>query len=137
MCEADAKAGDRAAENERTKHAGAAHAARLLLRRMKDSSLSPDQCRAMRASISWTRGELSWAADVPLWFLRSRMEKRPPPSSRARNSQRDALEAAGVGFLFEIEDGRSKPASLTHSLPENEEGSTPPDELLRQLLEPA
>jgi len=28
MCEADAKAGDRAAENERTKHAGAAHAAR-------------------------------------------------------------------------------------------------------------
>ena len=50
---------------------------------------------------------------------------------------RDALEAAGVGFPFEIEDGQSKPASLTHSPPENEEGSTPPDELLRQLLEPA
>jgi hypothetical protein len=31
--------------------------------------MSPDECRAAREHLNWTRDELSRAADVPLWFL--------------------------------------------------------------------
>ena len=31
--------------------------------------ISPDECRAAREHLNWSRDELSRAADVPLWFL--------------------------------------------------------------------
>ena len=32
-------------------------------------SMTPDQCRAARERLNWTRDELGKAADVPLWFV--------------------------------------------------------------------
>jgi hypothetical protein len=46
---------------------------------------------------------------------------------------RDAFEAAGVGFSFEIEGGQSKPAGVTFAPRESGERSPSPDDLLRQL----
>jgi hypothetical protein len=31
--------------------------------------MTPDQCRAARERLNWTRDELRKAADVPLWFV--------------------------------------------------------------------
>ena len=54
-----------------------------------------------------------------------------PESTISTISPRSAV--ASVEDQFEVEDGPSKPASVTHSPPEDEEGSTRPDDLLRQL----
>ena len=62
--------------------------------------------------LSWTRRELSEATDVPLWFIA-------------------AFEAFGIGFQFEIEDGKARPAGVTYAPPDS--SSPSPDELLRQL----
>ena len=48
-------------------------------------------------------------------------------------AMRDAFEAAGVGFPFEVQDGQSRPAGVIHSSPESGEGSPSPSDLLRQL----
>jgi hypothetical protein len=31
--------------------------------------MTPDECRAARERLNWTRDELRKAADVPLWFI--------------------------------------------------------------------
>ena len=71
--------------------------------------MSPDQCRAARERINWTRHELSQAADVLLWFIAAFEDGKETAAFLAgyELSMRDAFEAAGVGFLFEIDGGEA------------------------------
>ena len=97
--------------------------------------MSPDQCRAGRERLNWTRRELSEATDVPLWFIAAFEDGKETFAFLAgyELAMRDAFEAFGIGFQFEIEDGKAKPAGVTYAPRESGEGSPSPDDLLRQL----
>jgi DNA-binding XRE family transcriptional regulator len=41
--------------------------------------MTPDQCRAARERLNWTRDELRKAADVPLWFIAAFEHGRETP----------------------------------------------------------
>ena len=41
--------------------------------------MTPDQCRAARERLNWTRDELRKAADVPLWFIAAFEDGRETP----------------------------------------------------------
>ncbi len=79
--------------------------------------MSPDQCRAARERLNWTRYELSKASDVPLWFVTGFENGHDSLAFLARHERamRHALKAVGIGFPFEIENGRIKPAGVTYT----------------------
>ena len=97
--------------------------------------MSPDQCRAAREHINWTRRELSEAADMPLWFIAAFEDGKETAAFLAgyELAMRDAFEAFGIGFQYEVEDGKTKPAGVTYAPPDSGAGSNSPDDLLRQL----
>ncbi len=76
--------------------------------------MSPDQCREARAILKWTRRELADAARVTLWVVAA-FEDGRDILPHYEIELRVALEAVGIGFPFEIEDGQFKPASVTYS----------------------
>ena len=63
-------------------------------------AMSPDQCRAARERLNWTRHQLSQAADVPLWFIAAFEDGKETAAFLAgyELAMRDAFEAAGVRF---------------------------------------
>ena len=79
--------------------------------------MSPDQCRAARDVLKWSRRELSVAAGVPLWFVAAFENGDDSLAFLAHYelAMRDAFEAVGIGFPFEIANGRVKPAGVTYS----------------------
>jgi len=72
--------------------------------------MSPDQCRAARERLNWTRRELSEATDVPLWFIAAFEDGKEMAAFLAgyELAMRDAFEAFGIGFQYEIEDGKAR-----------------------------
>jgi len=85
--------------------------------------MSPDQCRAARERLNWTRYELSQAADVPLWLLVAFEDGKETPAFLAgyEVDLRNALESVGIGFPLEILDGQVAPAGITYSPPDKSE----------------
>ena len=80
--------------------------------------MTGDQCRAARERLNWTRFELSTAADVPLWFIAAFEDRTAMAVDFLAHydlAMRAALEAVGIGFPFEIENGRAAPAGITYS----------------------
>jgi hypothetical protein len=97
--------------------------------------MSPEQCREARERLNWTRRQLSEATDVPLWFIAAFEDGKVTTAFLAgfELTMRDAFEAFGIGFQFEIEGGKAGPAGVTYTPPES--SSPSPDDLLRQLEE--
>jgi len=62
-------------------------------------SISPEQCKAARALIGWSRRDLAQASDVSDSALFSFEERRRSPHRRTVNDIRRALENAGVTFV--------------------------------------
>jgi transcriptional regulator with XRE-family HTH domain len=83
--------------------------------------VSPDQCREARDILKWTPSELAQAADVTPWVVAAFEEGREvlPPDEAAI---RAALEAVGISFSFEIANGRARPAGVTYSPRDRNEG---------------
>jgi hypothetical protein len=79
--------------------------------------VSPDQCREARAILKWTRHELAVTADVPLWFIAAYEDGKDTAAFLAHYeiAMRQALEAVGIGFVFEVENGEIKSAGVTYS----------------------
>jgi hypothetical protein len=84
--------------------------------------VSPDQCREARGLLGWSQGELADAADVPSWFVVA-FEDEDSPAFLAHYEIAlcEALEAAGIDFPVEIENGQFKPAGVTYSPRGNDE----------------
>ncbi|MGD0761976.1 MAG: hypothetical protein ABR929_02090 [Roseiarcus sp.] len=76
--------------------------------------VSPDQCREARAILKWTRRELADAARVTLWVVAA-FEDGREVLPFYEIEIRAALEAVGISFAFEIEDGQFKPAGVTYT----------------------
>jgi hypothetical protein len=80
--------------------------------------MSPEQCREARERLKWSRHDLAVAADVPLWFIAAFEEQNDTAAAFLAHyelAMRDALEAVGIGFPFEIANGRVAPAGVTYS----------------------
>ena len=79
--------------------------------------MSPEQCRAAREKLNWARHELAQAAGVPLWFIAAFEDRKDAPEFLASYEidMRRVLEEAGIGFPFEIANGRPQPAGVTYS----------------------
>jgi len=67
--------------------------------------MSPAQCRAARALISWSQSFLAEAADLGLSTIVDFELGRREVSEGARQAIRDALESAGIIFIDENGEG--------------------------------
>jgi hypothetical protein len=83
--------------------------------------VSPDQCRQARDVLKRTPRELAEAAAVTLWVVAAFEEGREV-SPTHEEAIRSALEAVGIGFPFEIADGRARPAGVNYSPRDRKEG---------------
>ena len=83
--------------------------------------VSPDQCRQARDILKWTPRELAEAAAVTPWVIAAFEEGREV-SPAHEEAIRSALEAVGIGFPFEIANGRARPAGVTYSPRDRKEG---------------
>jgi DNA-binding XRE family transcriptional regulator len=81
---------------------------------MLSRAMSPDQCRAARDILEWTRRELADAAGVTPWVVAA-FEDGREVLPFYEIEIRAALEVVGIGFPFEIEDGQFKPLGVTYS----------------------
>jgi DNA-binding transcriptional regulator YiaG len=63
--------------------------------------MSPEQCRAARGWLAWSRDELARQANVSLRTVAAfeRAEKTPQPNNLA--AMRRAVEAAGILLVFD------------------------------------
>jgi transcriptional regulator with XRE-family HTH domain len=83
--------------------------------------VSPYQCREARDILKWTPSELAEAAGVTPWIIAAFEEGREV-SPDHEEAIRSALEAVGIGFPFEIANGRARPAGVTYSPRDRKEG---------------
>jgi transcriptional regulator with XRE-family HTH domain len=79
--------------------------------------VTPDQCRAAREKLNWTRQELAKAAEVPLWFIAAFEDGKDTAEFLAgyEFDMRRVFEEVGIGFPFEIANGRIRGAGITYS----------------------
>ena len=79
--------------------------------------MSPEQCCEARDRLNWTRQELSKATEVPLWFIAAFEDGKETAAFLAHYelAMRDAFESVGIGFPFELSNGRITPAGITYS----------------------
>ena len=83
--------------------------------------MSPNQCRQARDILKWTPSELAQAADVTPCVVAAFEEGGEVlPTDEA--AIRAALEAIGISFSFEIANGRARPAGVTYSPRDRNEG---------------
>jgi len=70
--------------------------------------MTPEQCRAARDKLRWTRAELSDAARVPLWFIAAYEDGKDTAEFLAgfEVDMQRVFEEAGIGFPLEIAAGR-------------------------------
>lgn len=64
-------------------------------------SLSPDQCRAARALLDWSQGDLSSTSKVATKTLADFERGKRTPYDRTLADIRAALETAGIEFIPE------------------------------------
>jgi hypothetical protein len=83
--------------------------------------VSPNQCRQARDILKWTPSGLAGAADVAPEVI-SAFEEGREVSPGHEEAIRTALEAVGIGFPFEIANGRARPAGVTYSPRDRKEG---------------
>ena len=83
--------------------------------------MSPDQCRKARDILKWTASELAGSAGVTPWVV-SAFEEGREVSPAHQDLIRAALEAVGIGFPFEIANGRARSAGVTYSPRDRKEG---------------
>ena len=72
--------------------------------------LSPEQCRAARGWLGWSREELSRRARIGQSTLKDFESGKRAPMRNNLEALRSALEAAGIGLLF---DDGGQPRGIT------------------------
>lgn len=68
-------------------------------------TILPEQCRAGRALLNWSQGQLAEAAKVARATLAEFESGKRAPYPRTLDDIRSALEAAGVIFIDQNGDG--------------------------------
>jgi hypothetical protein len=77
--------------------------------------MTPAQCRAGRAWLSWSQKDLAKKARVGLYTVKDFEGDRRTPIEATHTAMRVALEREGIGFCFETEDGESYASGILFS----------------------
>jgi DNA-binding XRE family transcriptional regulator len=77
--------------------------------------MTPEQCRAARAWLSWSQDDLAKAAKVGLSTVKDFESGKRAPIEATRMAMRVVLEREGIGFSFANEGGVSRPCGITYS----------------------
>jgi DNA-binding XRE family transcriptional regulator len=80
--------------------------------------MTPEQCRAARAWLAWSQDDLAKAARVGLSTVKDFEGERRKPIEATQTAMRVALEGAGIGFSFVVENGVERACGITYSAPE-------------------
>ena len=83
--------------------------------------MTPEQCRAGRAWLAWSQDDLAKAARVGLSTVKDFEGGRRTPIEATQTAMRVALETAGIGFPFVIENGAKRACGITYSDPKGAE----------------
>jgi transcriptional regulator with XRE-family HTH domain len=67
--------------------------------------MTPEQCRAARALLGWSQGDLETASRVAKATIANFERGASTPYPRTLDDMREALEAAGVKFIDENGEG--------------------------------
>ncbi len=79
--------------------------------------MTPAQCRAARAWLSWSQDDLAKAASVGLSTVKDFEGERRKPIPATQMAMRVALEAAGIGFVFVDDGGQTRACGITYAEP--------------------
>jgi len=86
--------------------------------------MTPEQCRAARAWLGWSQGELAARAGCAKNTVYLFEAKQRSPTDSVLASLRRAIESEGIALVFD-EDGKAAGILLRGSRPD---GRRPPDE---------
>ena len=77
--------------------------------------MTPEQCRAARAWLSWSQDELAKAAKVGQSTVKDFEAGKRTPIASTLTAMRTELEKAGIAFSFAIENGKPYACGITYS----------------------
>ena len=77
--------------------------------------MTPAQCRAGRAWLSWSQKDLAKKARVGLYYVKDFEGERRTPIEATQTAMRAALEREGIGFPFADVDGVKTACGITYS----------------------
>jgi len=77
--------------------------------------MTPEQCRAARAWLSWSQSDLAKAAKVGLSTVKDFESGKRAPIEATRMAMRVVLEREGIGFSFVNEGGQPCASGITYS----------------------
>jgi transcriptional regulator with XRE-family HTH domain len=81
--------------------------------------MTPEHCRSARAWLAWTQGDLAAKARVGLSTVKDFENGKRASIEATLAAMKAALEAAGIGFSFVIdENGVKEACGITFSRPE-------------------
>ena len=80
--------------------------------------MTPSQCRAARAWLSWSQDDLAKAAHVGLSTVKDFEGERRSPIEATLMAMRVALEGAGIGFVYRDDGGVTYACGITFADPE-------------------
>ena len=78
-------------------------------------TLTPEQCRSARAWLGWSQDDLAKAAKVGLSTIKDFENAKRTPIANNLEAIRAALEGAGIGFSFAIDESGPYACGITFS----------------------
>ena len=79
------------------------------------TNLTPEQCRSARAWLGWSQDDLAKAAKVGLSTIKDFENAKRTPIANNLEAIRAALEGAGIGFSFAIDENGPYACGITFS----------------------
>lgn len=81
--------------------------------------MTPEQCRAARGWLDMSQDDLAKAARVSLSTVRDFEKGRRLPIANNLAAIRSVLEAAGIGFVYQIDGAVTLACGITYAEPES------------------
>lgn len=75
--------------------------------------MTPEQCRAARGWLNMSPASLAEVAGIAVATVVAFEAGQPPSHQAGVAAMRDALEAAGIGFSFVLDDDGPRPCGIT------------------------
>jgi DNA-binding XRE family transcriptional regulator len=79
--------------------------------------MTPEQCRAARAWLDMSQGDLAKAAGVGLSTVKDFESGKRTPLPSTQTAMRVVLERAGIGFPFALDGDETYACGITFSKP--------------------